>query len=319
MLQDAAEVTPSADTNLPPHGRAVSRRDSRLAGPRRAGRLGVLLASWVLALCRAATVEALDVPPLSQRITDLAGVLNATAIRDLDTKLSDHERRSHHQFAVLIIPGLEGEVLESYSLKVARQWRLGDRKRNDGLLVLVAIRERVVRVEVGPGLEGAIPDIVAARVIRNEMTPRFKDKDYAGGLGAGLDALMAAADGGEVQAAPRTGLAAFRPQDLEWWKMLVSTLLLIAVLIYGVYYVLTMERWKKMPILGVLGGLVGWLLGSMPLTAILALAGLLLGYLLPVVVRDTSRSSRSDGFSSGEDFFSGGGGTFRGGGSSGRW
>lgn len=309
MLLGAAAVTPSADTNLLPHGGAIARRDSRLAGPRRASQIGVVLTSLVLALCRAATVEALDVPPLSRRITDLAGVLNWTAIRDLDTKLTTYERRSHHQFAVLIIPGLEGEVLESYSLKVARQWRLGDRKRNDGLLVLVAIRERAVRIEVGPGLEGAIPDIVAARVIREEMSPRFKDKDYVEGLGAGLDALMTAADGGEVRSPPRKGWAAFWPQGLQWWQ----TLLFIAVLVYGVYYVLTMERWKKMPLLGVLGGLVGWLLGSMPLAVIFALAGLLLGFLLPVAIRDASPSSSSS------SRYSGRGGTFRGGGSSGRW
>ena len=309
MLLGAAAVTPSADTNLPPRGAVVSRRDARSAGPRRTSRLGVLLASLVLALCRAATVQALDVPPLSRRITDLAGALNATAIRELDTTLSEHERRSHHQFAVLIIPGLEGEVLESYSLKVARQWRLGDRKRNDGLLVLVAIRERAVRVEVGPGLEGAIPDIVAARVIRNEMAPRFKDQDYAGGLGAGLDALMAAADGGEVQSAPRKGLEAIWPQTVKRFQMA----LFIAVLAYGAYYLLTMERLTKMLLLGVLGGLGGLFLRSMPLTVIFALAGLLLGFLLPVATRDASPSSRSS------RRFSGGGGTFRGGGSSGRW
>ena len=103
---------------------------------------------------------------------------------------------------MLAIPSLEGEVLENYSLKVARTWKLGRKGVNDGVLLLIAKGDRKLRIEVGRGLEGSLPDALAGRIIQDEITPRFKAGDFDGGVTAGVDAILAAAAGRYAPPAP---------------------------------------------------------------------------------------------------------------------
>jgi uncharacterized protein len=147
--------------------------------------------------------RALDVPALTGHVNDYARVLPADRARELEAKLTAYEQRAGQQFALLTIESLEGEAIESFSIRVAEQWKLGHGKRDDGLVLVVVPKERKLRIEVGYGLEGNVPDAIAARVIREIIAPAFQRADYASGIEAAFDALMRAASGqGLPEAAP---------------------------------------------------------------------------------------------------------------------
>ena len=156
-------------------------------------RLAMLAAVSVFIL--AARAAALDVPFLSGRVNDYAHLLDASSASSLDAKLKDYETRTGSQFAVLTIPSLEGAPLEEFSLKVARTWKLGRAGKDDGVLLLVARDDHKLRIEVGYGLEGVLPDALCGRIIRDTIVPRFRGGDYAGGVTAGVDATLAALSG----------------------------------------------------------------------------------------------------------------------------
>lgn len=149
----------------------------------------------LLLLTLAAPAAALDVPFLSGRINDNANLLSPSTRSSLEAKLKDFEARTGHQVAVLTLDSLEGDVLESFSLKVTRTWGLGRKGQNDGVLFLISKTDRKLRIEVGHGLEGSIPDALAGRIIQNEVVPRFRSGDFEGGITAGVDAIVAAAEG----------------------------------------------------------------------------------------------------------------------------
>ncbi len=134
--------------------------------------------------------SAKDVPPLTGRVTDQAGVLSAEERTQLGALLAAHEQATGHQFAVLIVPSLEGDPIEDFSIRVVEAWQLGKKGTDDGLLLLVALEDRKMRIEVGYGLEGEIPDALAGRIVREEIRPRFKAGHYADGIAAGLVTLM---------------------------------------------------------------------------------------------------------------------------------
>ena len=169
--------------------------------PTQASRIGgrlrkvVQAAAIVVATMPLPSAFALDVPKLQQRVTDLAAVLQPQQRSNLEQELTAYEQRTGHQFAVLTVPTLAGDPLEDFSMRVAEAWKVGDKKRDDGLLVLLALQERKVRIEVGYGLEGVVTDAVAKRVISEHMAPEFREGDYAAGLLAGLQTLMKAAQG----------------------------------------------------------------------------------------------------------------------------
>jgi uncharacterized protein len=163
-----------------------------------AAALGVLL---LAAAPRAA--HALEVPALTGHVNDYARVLPDDRARSLEAKLAAYEQRTGQQFALLTIDSLEGDAIESFSIRVAERWKLGNDKRDDGLVLIVVPKERQLRIEVGYGLEGDVPDAIAARVIREILAPAFQRGDFAGGIEAAFDALMRAASGqGLPQAAP---------------------------------------------------------------------------------------------------------------------
>ncbi|MCM2304868.1 MAG: TPM domain-containing protein [Elusimicrobia bacterium] len=140
-------------------------------------------------------MAALEVPYLSGRVNDTSEMLTAVSRRDLERTLKDFEARTGHQAAVLIIPSLEREPLEAFSLKVARTWGLGQKGRDDGVLLLISKYDRKLRIEVGHGLEGDIPDALAGRIIDHEIVPLFRSGDFDGGVKAGVAAIIAAAQG----------------------------------------------------------------------------------------------------------------------------
>jgi uncharacterized protein len=154
------------------------------------------LAVVVVVVCIATVATAQpQVPALTGRVVDNADLLSPQTERVLTEQLRAHADSTSNQIAVLTIESLEGAVLEQYSIEVARAWELGQEEFDNGVLVLVAEQERDIRIEVGYGLEGALPDVVASRIIRYEMTPRFRQGDFDGGVRAGVDAILGAIAG----------------------------------------------------------------------------------------------------------------------------
>lgn len=161
------------------------------------------------------------VPELTGRVVDLADLLRASTEAELTARLAAHEDSTSNQIAVLTIPSLNGEVLEPFATDVFRTWGLGQTDRDNGVLILIARDDRKIRIEVGFGLEGALPDATAGAIIRNEMTPRFRNGDFEGGTLAAVDAVIGSIEG-EYTPTESTG-------GSPWWGALLFTLLFGAV------------------------------------------------------------------------------------------
>ncbi len=144
-----------------------------------------------LALFAAALLAQLAVPPLTGRVVDVASALKPAQRAELEAKLQAFESETGSQIAVLIVPTTQPEPIEAYSIRVVDAWQLGRKGIDDGLLVLLALQDRAVRIEVGRGLEGAIPDAIAKRIIEEKMLPAFRQGEIYRGLTAGLRQIMA--------------------------------------------------------------------------------------------------------------------------------
>ena len=174
-----------------------------------AGRL-VGLVLW-LSLCLATGALAeVAVPALTARVTDLTGTLSAAQRNALEGELQAIEARGTNQIAVLMVPSTMPETIEQYSIRVVEAWKLGQKGKDNGLLVLVAKDDHKVRIEVGYGLEGVIPDVIARQVIDGLITPRFKQGDFAGGLTVGIQQLAFLIEG---HAAAEKAVAVPVPED----------------------------------------------------------------------------------------------------------
>ena len=147
------------------------------------------------ALTLASFVFALDVPSLTGRVVDLAHVLPADVAASLTRDLEGHETKTSNQVVVLILPSLEGDPLEDFSHRVATTWKLGRKGTDNGVLFLVSLKDRKVRIEVGYGLEGTLTDLRSAHIIRNEIVPRFRVGDLPGGIAAGVQAILGTIEG----------------------------------------------------------------------------------------------------------------------------
>ena len=135
------------------------------------------------------------IPPLTAHVVDSADALSAEARSNLEQKLTAFEERKGSQIAVLLVRTTAPEAIEQYTLRVAEQWRIGRGGVDDGVVLVAALDDRRMRFEVGYGLEGAVPDALARRIIAETIAPRFYEQDYAGGLNAGIDALIGLIDG----------------------------------------------------------------------------------------------------------------------------
>lgn len=275
----------------------------------------------------------LEPPALTKRVTDNAGMLSQPTKQQLESILAGLESTDSTQIAVLTIASLEGESLERFSLKVVEKWQLGHEGRDNGALLLVARDERKIRIEVGYGLEGVLTDLTAGRIIRNVITPRFKEGNFDRGIIDGVTAMVAAVKG-EFKAEDYGNKS--RDGDDNFIGYLIFTFFALFNIgkIFGRNKLLT----------GVVGAaglpLVSWLMGSFSLPIILGLipVGFIVGYLSALVfgrtpLSRTSRVSRRSssrhhhggfgggGFGGGSfgGGFSGGGGGFGGGGASGGW
>ncbi|MBI4528401.1 MAG: TPM domain-containing protein [Deltaproteobacteria bacterium] len=199
-------------------------------------RASVLLLACLLLL--PAWLCALEVPSLRGRVNDLAGLLPGGRSQVLEERLHRFEEQTGHQIAVLTIPTLDGEDLEGFSIRVAETWKIGKKGFDNGVILLVVHNDRKLRIEVGYGLEGILPDAIASRIIREVIVPRFRANDYAGGIESGIDAIIKVTRGESLPEAtkrPRGGAGISTGE-------LLFILLLLAIPIIGVLSSLTQRR-----------------------------------------------------------------------------
>jgi uncharacterized protein len=175
------------------------------------------------------------VPKLNARVTDLTGTLSSPDKAAIESKLQAFEQRKGAQVAVLIISTTVPEALEQYSIRVVEAWKLGrataqGKKVDDGVLLLIAKDDRKLRIEVGYGLEGSIPDALAKRIISEQISPRFRSGDFAGGVNAGVDKIMNLIEGAGLPEAAPTNSKTSAPSGAAIEDDLLGTLIPIAVI-----------------------------------------------------------------------------------------
>ena len=151
-----------------------------------------LIVLLIAALWAGVALAAANFPPLTGRVVDQAKILSPVAIADLERKLADLEQKSSIQLVVATVPSLDGQEIEPYANQLFRAWKLGEAKQNNGVLLLIAPKERRVRIEVGYGLEGTLTDAVSSLIITNAIAPRFRAGDFSGGVTRGVDDIITA-------------------------------------------------------------------------------------------------------------------------------
>lgn len=280
-------------------------------------RLAVL---WFLcaAALGAAAQDLVPVPPLQGRVTDLTGTLTAQQSAALDQSLRAFEDRKGTQIAVLIVPTTRPEAIEPFALRVVEQWKLGRRKVDDGALLLVAKDDRAVRIEVGYGIEGALNDATAARIIAEVITPRLRQGNFHGGLTAGLDQIVRVLDGEALPPPTRRGPAAADNGLGQSWPVLF----IVALVLGGVLRQALGRVPGAFVVGGVLGAVAWFALGTLAVAATAGLTGFfvtLLGIGMGGHGGMHGHGGHRGGGFGGRGGFGGGGGGFGGGGASGRW
>jgi uncharacterized protein len=285
-------------------------------------------------LCAVALLARGDVavPPLTGRVIDLTGTLSGGAVNRIESELATLEAKKGSQIAVLIVPTTQPEEIEQYGIRVADQWKLGRKGVDDGAILIVAKDDRRVRIEVGRGLEGALPDATANRILDESIKPRFKLGDYDGGVEAGVERMIAVVNGEPL------------PEPDQRWEHHVGSLqnalpfaLVAVVVVSGLLRRIFGRLFGSVATGGLAGGIV-WLLSH---ALALGLGVGVLAFLFALLLGATRGWStgqggwggglggglgglggfsggRGGGFGGGGGF-SGGGGGFGGGGASGSW
>jgi len=304
--------------------------------------LSVLLTGSVL--------SAADIPYLTGRVTDNAQILSDATRQSLTETLKAHEERTGNQIAVLTVPTINGESIEEYAVDVFAAWKLGQKGKDNGILIVVVPNDRRMRIEVGYGLEGTLTDGMAGQIIRSVMTPRFKNGDYDGGITDGVRAVVSVLEGGKLpQVAHKIGTSGKPPGlHLEGPDLPITERILMGVFVFGLIGLFS--------VIGILTPGLGWFLyfflipfwATFPLMILGSGAALtcLITYLIvfpiaKLIIKNTNwykkakknlrikgrgsiggfgTSSGSSGISwSSGSSFSGGGGSSGGGGASGSW
>ncbi len=290
----------------------------RIAGRVLAG-IALLGAAW------SAHAE-VAVPPLTGRVVDLTGTLSGQAVNRIEGKLADFEAKKGSQIAVLIVPTTQPEDIEQFGIRVAEQWKLGRKGVDDGVILLVAKDDRKVRIEVGYGLEGAIPDAIAKRIVSDTIAPHFRVGDYDGGVEAGVDRLIAVVNGEPLPEPDRQW-----ERSGESFGRLLPLLLVVVFVASGVLRAL-FGRLLGSAATGGLAGFIAWTLSHfLPIGVGAGVVAFLFALLLGSTRGWTPGGGWGGGLGGGfgggfggfggrgGGGFSGGGGGFGGGGASGSW
>jgi uncharacterized protein len=281
----------------------------------------LLLAGWIALAGMFAGLPAraeVPVPPVKARVTDLTGTLSAQQKGELESRIAAYEARRGSQIAVLMLPTTKPEEIEQYSIRVAEVWKIGRKGVDDGLILVVAKDDRRLRIEVGYGLEGVIPDSLAKRVIDEAITPRFRAGDFYGGVRDGVDQLIRLAEGEKLPPPAAARGDQLAPGDAFSY---IVPAIMIAV-IAGAIFKAMLGRLPGSVATGAGLGLIAWLMFGLGIAALAAAIGFLLSFTNTGSGRGGSWSSGGGswgGGSSGGSWSGGGGGGFGGGGSSGSW
>ncbi len=276
----------------------------------------------------------LPVPALTARVIDQTGTLDASQRAGLESKLAAFEQKKGSQIVVLMVPTTQPEDIASYANRIANDWKIGRKDVGDGVLVIVAKDDRKMRIEVAKTLEGAVPDLAAARIIDEQMKPRFRDNDFAGGIGAALDQLTARINGEALPevAARGDGRADARGNPgIDWGEL--GIFLFVGVLVVGRVARSILGNKLGPLATGVGAGVIAMVVTSSivlaVIAAVVALIFTLFSGAIPLPIGGMGGGGgRSGGWgggggfgggSSGGGFSSGGGGNFGGGGASGDW
>lgn len=293
---------------------------------------------WCLTVCLVWPVLALaqglqPVPSLSARVIDQTGTLAVTEVAALEQRLADFEQRRGTQIVVLLVRTTAPEDIADYTQRLGDAWKIGRREVGDGLLFVIAVDDRRLRIAPAKALEGAIPDVLARRILDQVVTPAFRQGDYAGGIGAALDHLQARIEGEELPLPEVTPSGRATIGGADWLD--IAVLLIVAVPLIASVLRSMLGNTLGSLAAGGAAGFLAWNLSGLLWVAIVAgLLGLLASLFLMQLPVSPPRGRGGRGgwgggssggwggggwSSGGGGFSSGGGGNFGGGGASGGW
>ncbi len=258
-----------------------------------------------------------EIPELSTRVTDLTQTLSQAEQAALEQKLAAFEAKKGSQIALLIVPTTQPEDIAQYSIRVVEKWKIGREKVDDGVLVLIAKDDRKLRIEVGYGLEGAIPDLYAKRIISEVISPKFKQGDFYGGLDAGVDKIIGLVDG---EALPAPEAAEFSGSNVMNYLPILMFGALISGLILRSIFGTFLGSAANGGLVGGLVALLGVALGGAAIVGVIA-------FFFTMMMGGRGMNGYSGGIPTGGGWsgggssssWGGGGGDFGGGGASGDW
>jgi uncharacterized protein len=271
-----------------------------------------------------ATGQAADglvqIPPLQSAVTDLTQTLSAEEQTVLNQKLSQFSQQAGSQVAVLLLPSTQPEDIAQFGIRLAEAWKVGRAKEDDGVIIIVAKNDRKMRIEVGYGLEGAIPDAIAKRIISEQISPAFKQGQFYQGLNLATDSLIKLIQGEQLPAPTKQS----RQAHADDWMSMLPILMFAAIIGGAILKGMLGDFPGSLVTGGLLGGLAGWLGATALIVGLIGLAAFV--FTLAMGGRGGgSYGAYPGGFggysggSRGPDIFSGGGGDFGGGGASGDW
>ena len=277
---------------------------------------------WLAALCLflcvapAFAVDLVAIPPLQARVTDLTGTLSKENVATLEGSLETLQRTKGSEVVILILPTTQPESIEQFGIRLAGVWKIGRKGVNDGVIVVVAKEDRHMRIEVGYGLEGAIPDAIAKRIVSDIMAPRFKRGDFFGGLQDAVAAISAVIDKEplpEPKAEPARATGDFSRTSGDWlfWAFGLIALAGVAHRLLGM---------AGSGLAAILGAVLGWFVFGSLLIAVIAAVIVFFGsFMRGGGYYGGGIGGGGFGGRGGGGGFSGGGGSFGGGGASGSW
>lgn len=283
-------------------------------------RILVLVTILFTAVCSQADVT---IPSLKSHVNDLTATLSTHEVTLLEQKLAAFEKTKGSQIVVLIVPTTQPEAIEQYSIRVVEAWKLGRKKIDDGALLLIAKNDRTLRIEVGYGLEGVLPDAMAKRIIEEIIVPQFKAGNFVGGINAGIDTMLSLI-AGESLPLPPTRHSTASPSFSSALDNFIP--ILIGLIVLGRLLQTLLGRLAGATVTSIGIGLIGWLMFSSIAAAILAAVFAFFFSLFQQTGGGFYRNGRGNGSNDhyrggniGHGGFGGGGGGFGGGGASGRW
>jgi uncharacterized protein len=286
------------------------------------------IAAILAALAAVAALAATPVPKLEKRVTDLAGTLTEPQRDALEAKLADFEKRRGSQVAVLVVPTIGDETIEEFAGRVADTWALGRKGVDDGVLFAIAMKERRMRIHTGRGVQGTLTDALSKRIVSDIVGPRFRNGDFAGGIDAGVDAIMKAVEGEGLPMPTQTPARGKVDSVSSFGDLAIFALFAIPVL--GMVLRSMFGRFFGATLTSGLTGIGVWLLlGSL----VFGVGAALFAFIFTLMSGSgVGRSVRRGGWGGyiptggswgggggGGGGFSGGGGGFDGGGASGSW